>query len=340
MCRNIFKMFWSAILLVLVAFNSCKDNPADSQSTDNSQPVAEFLWEPSLEVAGQINYDACLSIDEEDSIDLEYRWDFDANGTWDTDWSHDKKALHSFGEFTKVTTKMQARDKGGLSHTISHEITYNMGTMVDIDGNIYKTIKIGNQLWMRQNLKVTHYRTGATIPYVTNDNQWNNLDNDAYCCYNHDQNIVKTYGYLYNWNVVNDERGLAPEGWHVPTDDDWKELELFLGMSQDEVDRYGRSTDGNTGGKMKMTGTGYWNAPNTGATNESGFTALAGGCRSSYGSSVFNNLGINCYFWTSTPYIVYEPNAACYRHLNNKYAYIRRSYSSASFGYSVRCIKD
>ncbi|MCK5521433.1 MAG: fibrobacter succinogenes major paralogous domain-containing protein, partial [Candidatus Marinimicrobia bacterium] len=115
--------------------------------------------------------------------------------------------------------------------------------MTDIDGNTYKVVKIANQIWMAENLKVTKYRDGTVIPDVTDAGAWTGLSTGAYCFYNNDANNAETYGALYNWYAVNGNTidtsrifELAPEGWHVPTDAEWKELEMFLGMSQSTAD--------------------------------------------------------------------------------------------------------
>ena len=150
--------------------------------------------------------------------------------------------------------------------------------ITDIDGNKYHTVKIGNQEWMIENLRVKHYRNGNAVPNVTSDSEWFNLSISAYCVYDNNEVNASTYGYLYNWHAVNDSQNIAPSGWHVPSDEEWKQLEMYLGMSQAEADAYGpRSTD--VGGKMKETGINYWISPNTGANNESGFTGLPGGYR-------------------------------------------------------------
>lgn len=133
-------------------------------------------------------------------------------------------------------------------------------TVTDIDGNVYKTVTIGNQAWMAENLKVMRYRNGDAIPNVTGGTDWSNLSTGAYCSYDNDDNNIDTYGLLYNWYAVDDSRNLAPEGWHVPTDEEWKELEMYLGMSQSEADDTGyRGTD--EGGKLKEVGTTHWQSP-------------------------------------------------------------------------------
>lgn len=138
-------------------------------------------------------------------------------------------------------------------------------TVTDYDGNVYQTVLIGDQCWMMENLKVTHYRNGDPIPHVTDGVTWGNLTSGAYCNYNNDEGNVATYGRLYNWYAVDDSRNIAPAGWHVPSDAEWQTLVDYLGG------------DAVAGGKMKEAGTTHWASPNTGATNESGFTALPGG---------------------------------------------------------------
>ena len=151
---------------------------------------------------------------------------------------------------------------------------------------------------MAENLKVTSYRNGEASSNETNNSEWANLSSGAWCSYNNDDGNVETYGLLYNWYAVDDSRNIAPSGWHVPTDEEWKELEIYLGMSQTDADNTNfRGTD--EGGKMKESGTTHWNSPNTGATNESGFTALPGGYRSNY-SGTFDDIGYGGGWWSST----------------------------------------
>jgi len=200
----------------------------------------------------------------------------------------------------------------------------NFNACADIDGNVYPIVKIGNQWWTTENLKVTHYRDGTAIPLETNNSAWSGLSTGAYCAYNNDaSNESDTYGYLYNWYAITDSHNIAPSGWHVPTDAEWQTLVDYLG---------GASV---AGGKMKATGTTYWNSPNTGATNESGFAALPGGSR--YYDGNFYDLGLNAYFWSSTES---SSNYAWYRLLSYYYAYVLRSNSSKQDGFSVRLVRD
>jgi len=201
-------------------------------------------------------------------------------------------------------------------------------TVCDIDGNCYETIQIGDQLWMAENLKVTHYNNGDEIAYPSNAD-FGSFDEGQYGVYDNDPSNADIYGNLYNWSVVNDDRGVCPDGWHVPSDDEWTILTDYLG---------GESV---AGGKMKETGTiedgdGLWTSPNTDATNESGFSALPAGYRY-YGNGYYINVGNYGYFWSSSEYYSYS---AWSRILIYGGSNVYRSYGSKQYGFSVRCLGD
>ncbi len=199
----------------------------------------------------------------------------------------------------------------------------NEVTVTDIDGNVYNTIQIGDQLWMAENLKVTHYRNGEAIPNVTGISNWGELSSGAYFSYDNNDSNTDTYGLLYNWYTVNDSRNLAPAGWQIPTDEEWDILVNYLG-GEDIA-----------GGKMKETGTTHWNSPNTGATNSSGFTAVPGGYRNYSGT--FYYMGYAAYFWSATEHYSYT---AWRRILYCHNSGINRHYSTKQVGFSVRCLRD
>ncbi len=208
----------------------------------------------------------------------------------------------------------------------------------DIDGNTYKTVRIGNQIWMAENLNVSHYRNGDPIPQVQDTVKWTNLTTGAWCYYENNAANGYVYGKLYNWYAVNDPRGLAPKGWHVPKDGDWTVLERFLGMSRNDAEKTGRR--GSIGGKLKETGTMHWRSPNGGATNETGFTALAGGFRPPKGlisTGGFYFIGSLAYFWSSSEN---PDDHAWYRHLNAGDAGITRDLGHKRYGMSVRCVRN
>lgn len=196
-------------------------------------------------------------------------------------------------------------------------------TVTDYDGNVYQTVLIGDQCWMMENLKVTHYRNGDPIPHVTDGGTWSGLTSGAYCEYGNNPAHVATYGRLYNWYAVDDSRNIAPEGWHVPTDAEWQTLVDYLGGSSV------------AGGKLKETGTTHWNPPNEGATNESGFTALPGGFRYDYGH--FYSMGVSAAFWSSTED---DGGHAWSRHLDFFHSQVVRLDDDKWAGFSVRCVRD
>jgi uncharacterized protein (TIGR02145 family) len=208
-------------------------------------------------------------------------------------------------------------------------------TVTDIDGNIYKTVTIGTQVWMAENLKTTHYADGTAIPLVTFSNNWDTLDytDKAYCWYDDDSvTNANTYGALYTWSAAMNGatssssspsgiQGVCPTGWHLPSDDEWTTLTDYLG-----------GTDV-AGGKLKDTT--HWQSPNFGATNESGFTALPGSYRSYDG--YFNYIGYYGYWWSAA-----EGNTATAwsRALTYDYSTVYRFEYDKPSGFSVRCLMD
>ncbi len=192
--------------------------------------------------------------------------------------------------------------------------------VTDIDGNSYPTIKICDQIWMAKNLDVARYRNGDPIPQVTDRIQWANLTTGAWCWYNNDSATYgATYGRLYNYYAVKDPRGLAPEGWHIPSNEEWITLSSCLG---------GTSI---AGGKMKSTGTQYWQCGNVGATNESGFSGLPGGYVYGNNGDFFDN-GIYGFFWSSSNPTFESRVLVCDNTLIGT--------STGQSGQSVRCVKD
>ena len=194
-------------------------------------------------------------------------------------------------------------------------------TITDIDGNTYNLVQIGKQLWTAENLNVSKYRNGDEIPEVTNLTEWAELTTGAWCYYSNDSYLGKTYGKLYNWYALNDPRGLAPEGFKIPSDEEWNILINFLG-GEDIA-----------GGKMKPKGKNFWKNPNVDASNSSGFTGLPGGGRYSFDQY----LGYGGNWWTSTEISIEE---AIEKKLASDHSAIRNSQREKYFGISVRCIKE
>ena len=184
------------------------------------------------------------------------------------------------------------------------------------------TIVIGTQQWMNKNLDVAFYKNGDLIPQVTDGAEWATLTTGAWCYYNNDSTLGNTYGKLYNWYAINDIRGLAPQGWHIPSDAEWTTLSTSLA---------GESV---AGGKMKEAGTLNWTSPNTGGNNNSGFTALPGGFRQNNG---FGLQGIWASWWSATPG---DNNMIWGRFIFQSDVNLGRGLTEKSYGYSVRCVKD
>jgi uncharacterized protein (TIGR02145 family) len=188
------------------------------------------------------------------------------------------------------------------------------------------TVVIGTQQWMQKNLEVAFYRNGEEIPQATTNAEWTNARRGAWCYYNNDPSTGYTYGKLYNWYAVNDPRGLAPAGWHIPTDAEWTTLENSLGGSSV------------AGGKMKEPGTAHWAGTNTGVDNSSGWAGLPGGYRR-YDNGTFYFVNAFGLWWSSTENET--TNAWLYRYL---YYFGRTIYSGLSDnrknGFSVRCLRD
>jgi uncharacterized protein (TIGR02145 family) len=208
------------------------------------------------------------------------------------------------------------------------------GTVTDTEGNIYNTITIGTQVWMAENLKTTKYNDNTAIPLVTDNTEWQALSTPAYCWYNNDEATNKpVYGALYNWYTVNTGK-ICPAGWHVPSDTEWKTLEIYLGMTQSQADATGwRGT--NQGTQIKnITG---WSGGSIN-TNTSGFSALPGGARdfASEGASVGQGSGVA--WWTATEY---NTTIAWYRYVGLSQTTISRSDSNnKKYGFAVRCLRD
>lgn len=238
------------------------------------------------------------------------------------------------GGFVIVPGISAANNTGGgpieiNQHTCGEENVHNndlsYGSMTDQDGNIYKTILIGSQEWMAENLKVGHYRNGDLIPYITNGQTWESLNTGATTWYNNDSATYNCpYGKLYNWYTVADQRNICPIGWHVPSDSEWTILTNFLGGEL------------LAGGKMKAVGTQFWASPNTDANNQSGFSGLAGGYRD-LASGIFDKFNNVVYLWSSSEYISTLPWT---RILNHNSGSVIRDVRNAEDGGTIRCLKD
>ena len=196
-------------------------------------------------------------------------------------------------------------------------------TVTDVDGNVYNVVAIGNQCWMKENLKVTHYKNGALIPTGLSEAQWQATTSGACADYDNNPTNTAVYGKLYNWYAVADPNGLCPTNWHVPSGTEWDTLVNYLGG------------DTIAGGAMKEIGLTHWASPNTGATNSSGFTGLPGGVRSDDGTFYsIDGVGI---WWSSTESTAYD---AWIRGLDCSDGNVYRLNYGKDYGFSVRCLRD
>lgn len=258
-----------------------------------------------------------------------------------------KTVTYPFSEVKELTFPMekiivhkQTEEKEEYNQSQLDSISYSEGiatsTMTDQDGNIYQTVKIGNQWWMAENLKVTTYRDGTAIAKVIDNNTWKTLTSGGFCAYNNVEENVDTYGYLYNWYVISDSRNIAPEGWHVPTDEEWKELEKCLGMSQEVSNSSGWR--GTTEGCKLAGNSAIWTdgvLDQNSAFDSSGFSALPGGYRSN--NDFFDDLGNFGHFWSSSESGL---NFAMYRTISYMHTNILRASYITRYGFSVRLVRD
>jgi uncharacterized protein (TIGR02145 family) len=207
-------------------------------------------------------------------------------------------------------------------------------TVTDIDGNVYNVVSIGNQCWMKENLKTTHYKNGLPILAGVSDSLWETTTIGACADYNNDTSNSSVYGRLYNWFAVADPSGLCPTGWHVPEDWEWNILVKAIDSTAD-TSCVSCIQSGTAGGNMKEVGLSHWIAPNNSATNSSGFSGLPGGFRNVYGT--YGVLGKQGVWWSAT---LGPTSTAYYRQLQYYYGNLYTNFYNRSNGFSVRCVKD
>lgn len=327
-----------ALLGIFLIIYSCKKDEGNNNSpSPNTAPVAAFTVSPASGTT-QTNFlfDASSSCDNEDATSvLQVRWDWENDGEWDTDWSADKDVNHTFFQEGTYSVSLEVKDTQGLSDASSQNVQVSGaggGTgqpcpgipTYTYQGQTYNTVLIGSQCWMKENLN-----------YAIGDS-W---------CYDDDPANCNTYGRLYDWatimngdassnSVPSGVQGICPDGWHVPSDEEWKILEgtvdtqYGVGSSEWDDDEW----RGKDVGKRLKTVAGW--AQNTG-TDAYGFSALPGGYRH-YGGN-FNYVEGSARFWSSTEDV---NNDAWNRNLIYINDEAGRSYSSKTYGFSLRCVKD
>lgn len=357
------KILLSAILILalLILFIECDKDEGDTRPdvsiiTDLTAGDAFELGElviiqVELEGRDRMNIDSTIiNIDGEkvfdsDSLCFKYEWNTDS----------EEIGKHVLDIIAVSHSGLQIEEKYELRiYIVNDQACSGCETITDYDGNIYNTIQIGDQCWMKENLKVTHFSDGTPLVDGTGamDTQYDTITK-YYFNYNNDVSYVETYGRLYIWMAaVNGEaseidlnpsqiQGVCPTGWHLPSDSEWKELEMFLGMSAEEAqDREWRGTI--EGGMLKERSTGHWETPNQSATNESGFTALPAGHRNLLGD--YKSMGKKGSFWSSTNHVAdnMTQNPA-YRLVNYEESRTFRYqgfHGYLTYARSVRCVKN
>ena len=344
------------IISLFSIFLSCtigEDNPTDPNQEEETLPPVETIPQVTTRAVNSINYYSAKSGGEiqldlkNDIIDRGVCWSTHQNPTTEDHRTYDGSGHGNFTSSidtlisnTKYYLRAFATSHAGtgygeeLSFTTSSDS--NRAYIHDQEGNRIEAVKIGNQWWMAENLQVTHYRNGDPIPNISDDTEWIGLTDGAYCIYDNNQANLDGYGLLYNWYAVTDDRNIAPEGWHVPTDEEWKQLEITLGMTREQADQENWRGD-TEGSKLKEKGSEHWYYYGyVSGTNDYGFTALPGGYRN-INDGTFIELTFYGMFWTTTEA---SEDIAINRALHCKNVKIGRILKHKAEGFSVRCVKD
>lgn len=321
---------FAIMVLLLMLSNSCKKDDNNSTVPVLATSALNDMTQSTVICGGNVTSDGgsiitvrgvCWSIGTAPTIT-------DSKTTNGTGTGSFLTTITGLSSNTIYYLRTYATNSAGTAYgnEISFILWLNMPgpSVTDVDINSYNSVKIGNQIWMAENLKVSHYRNGDPIPNVTDGTVLFNLTTGACCDFNNTPSNSIIYGKLYNWYTVNDSRNIAPTGWHVPSDAEWTILSHYLGGH-------------NAGGKLKETGTNHWKSPNTGATNESGFTALPDDYRGDGGMFYINDFGSNGNWWSSTKDDTY---GAWSRGVDYNSADMNFGHFYEASGYSVRCLRD
>jgi uncharacterized protein (TIGR02145 family) len=307
-------------------------------SGGNSLPEADFTYSPEAALINEeFNFDPSLSYDcETRKSQLLYRWDWEGDGRWDTDPHGLIDYYYAFDRIGNFNVMLEVKDQAGAADSASHMVTVCEGRFVDPrDSTSYLYIEIGGQTWMAENLK---YLPSINELYEGSMDQPRYYVNGFYDESGSVENArqdpnYKTYGALYNWAGA---QTACPDGWHLPTDAEWKELEQNLGMTTAESNITGWRETGKVGKKLK-TVTGWNNSGTARGSNESRFMAKAAGGRNDYFGIGYSDNGFDSDFWTSTNY---SSNEAYLRHLIDNSDGVYRVTWWKKDGNSVRCVKD
>ena len=356
---NVHKIWaWGALSIASLTLLSCQDEISSPNGPEDPPPGAieaavTIEDEPAADVMLELyrrNVTDPLATVTTDSLGSARFDDLDA-GAYDV--------LIVVPSGFELAQNGAARKSVGVSKDQTVELTFTLFVKVpatDIDGNTYETVRILDRIWTAENLRVGHFRNGDPIPEATENDQWARAWGEkapAWAHFDNDASFGSAYGKLYNNYAVVDSRGLCPEGWSVPTDSQWKDLERFIGIEAAEVDEIGYR--GRNSGRLKSTRTEpdahpRWLKPNTGADNQTGFSALPNGFRvgdavnNRYQESEFYRMGAEASFWTSTTTTQGADSAPSAlrnwaRGLDTSTEEIFRDVAEG-YGFSVRCIKD
>jgi len=320
--RHLLKILVACVLVATTAIYliSCKKEPDPLALTTVSVSAITYLTATS---GGNITSDGgsaitsrgvCWSIAQSPTTDDSKTEDGSGTGTFSS-------ALTDLTPETPYYVRAYATNSDGT--TYGDEVSFTTGQLTDINGNVYNTVTIGTQMWMKENLKATKYNDGTDIPLVTDNDTWLHTNDPGYAWYNYDEDTYgEVYGAMYNWYAVNTGK-LCPDGWHVPTDAEWTSLTDFLGG------------EAIAGGKLKEAGTEHWLIPNVDATNETGFTALPGGYLNNGGN--FYSIGARGSWYTSSNK---DEIYVWRRDVQSNHGEVDRWDNNKNFGLSVRCIKN
>jgi uncharacterized protein (TIGR02145 family) len=345
------------LLLFLMIVDGCKkeeDPPETTAPVVTTLPVIKHpvtnLAEISATCAGKILSDGGAII-----LSRGLCWGISPDITTDSANKHCGKGtgkftcqLDSLEPFTNYYVRAWATNSKGTTYgnpqmffTETPELSPpcpGTPTVTDLDGNVYKTVQIGNQCWLKENLKTTKYSNGMPIPVIRDKYAWLTIgQTGAMAWMNHDSaTYAATYGALYSWYTTVHPNGLCPQGWHVPSDTEWVEMEFLIGTPENQL--YWKGGRGMAGLKLKERGTEHWQIPNKDANNLTGFTGLPGGAIANT-NGLFWELLRKGTWWTTTSDST-NIDEAWTRELFYDYSSIVRWDRHKGLGYSVRCIKN
>lgn len=326
------KTYLMAIIILIgygILLNSCEDSNDNNEPEPQNNPPTCSITSPvdNSEISQGESVEITVNADDIDGNLKEVRFYVNETGiglannfpykyTWDTDG-------YSVGQYSLIVVAIDEK-QAEARDTVVINLAVVENVISDVDGNVYKTVIIGNQEWMAENLKTTKYNDGTSISLVTDNSEWQNLTSGAYCWYENDENNYKdNYGALYNWYTIATEK-VCPSGWHVPTNQEWLELTEFI------------SQDGHDGfiGKVLKTTKGWANERN--GTNVYKFSAFPSGLRN-LGYGTFDKIGERAYWWTSTSYSETDSWA---RYIGSEDYDVLSNFLGKKNGFSIRCVKD